>query len=286
MESIMGRKNLGFLILVFYILISVNLNAGAWTQEKNGGFYKLGMRYISTTTVYDNDGNKVKIPQLTNLLLSFYAENGLNDHLTLIANASLFERIKINDFTSNGNIVSNGGSNSGIGDSELGFRYRLWHDDGSVFSTELIFGLPVGDTDNNLGLYTGDGEFNQILNILYGKSYYPVPLYLSAQVGFNNRTGGFSDEIRYSVEVGYSIVQNLLLALKIHGVQTLKNGDPIVFSGNYGFHSNDQKYLAFGPELNYSFTHSAGISFGFDSATNAANVPSALAFSFGIFFKH
>jgi len=111
-------------------------------------------------------------------------------------------------------------------------------------------------------------------------------LYLSAQVGFNNRTGGFSDEIRYATEIGFNFIPSMLQALKIHGVQPLENGDDFVYGGNYGFHSNNQKYLAFGPELNYSFTKSIGISLGFESATNAANVPSALAYSFGIYFKN
>jgi outer membrane putative beta-barrel porin/alpha-amylase len=276
-------------LVLFGILFSMtfsNLYAGAWTQKANSGFYKLGMRYISATNLYDKDGNKIEIPKLTNLFIALYGEYGLNDQLTLIANFSLLESIKIDDFKNNGNVVLKGSSNNGIADSELGLRYKIWQGEGSILSTELFFGIPVGDTENKNGLYTGDNEFNQNINILLGQSFYPFPLYFSAQIGFNNRAGGFSDEVRYATEIGFNFIPNLLLALKIYGVETLENGSDNVVGGSYGFHSNNQKYLAFGPELNYSITNSIGLSLGFESATNAANVPSALAYSFGIYFKN
>jgi len=277
------------LMIVITLLLSFTFNniyAGAWTQKKNSGFYKLGLRYISANNVYDKDGNKIEVPKLTNLFIALYGEYGINDQFTLIANLSLLESIKVEDQIDNGSIVSKGGSNSGIADSEIGFRYKFWQGEGSVFSTELIFGLPIGNTDNKLGLYMGDDEFNQNVNVLFGQSFYPLPLYLSTQVGFNNRTGGFSDEIRYAAEIGFSFIPSVLLAFKINGTQTLENGSETVLGGGYGFHSNDQKYLAFGPELIYSFTKSIGISLGFESATNASNVPSALAYSFGVYFKN
>ena len=276
-------------ILILIILSSISFNnlfAGAWTQKKNSGFYKLGLRYINTTNVYDKDGNKVEVPKLKNLFLALYGEYGINDQFTLITNLSLLESIKIEDQIDNGSIVSKGGSNSGIADSEIGLRYRIWQGEGSIISTELILGLPIGDTDNKMKLYTGDGEFNQIINILFGQSFYPLPLYLSAQVGFNNRTGGFSDEIRYAAEIGFSFIPSVLFAFKINGTQSLENGNETVLGGGYGFHSNDQKYLAFGPELSYSITKSFGLTLGIESATNAANVPSALAYSFGVYFKN
>ena len=281
------KKYLLILIIIVISLLFINtLVAGAWTQKKNSGFYKLGLRYISATDVYDKDGNKIPVPELTNLFLAFYGEYGINDQLTLIANLSLLESIKIKDQINNGIIISKGGSNSGIADSEIGLRYKIWQGEGSVLSSELFIGIPIGDTNNKTRLYTGDDEFNQIINILYGQSFYPLPLYLSTQVGFNNRTGGFSDEFRYAAEIGFNFVPSILIALKIHGIQTMENGSKSVFGGSYGFHSNDQKYIAFGPELSYSFTKSLGISLGFESAANAANVPSALAYSFGIYFKN
>jgi len=274
---------------VIVLLFSLTLNSlfgGAWTQKVNSGFYKLGLRYISATNYYNKDGNKTEIPKLTNVFVAFYGEYGIIDQLTVIANLSLLESTNIDDLKNNGNIVLKGSSNSGISDSEMGLRYRIWQGEGSIISTELVLGIPIGNTENELEIYTGDDEFNQILKILYGQSFYPLPLYLSAQFSFNNRTGGFSDEIRYATEIGFNFIPNMLLALKIHGVETLENGSDNVSGGSYGFHTNNQKYLAFGPELNYSVTNSIGFSIGFESATNAANIPSALAYSFGIYFKN
>jgi hypothetical protein len=276
-------------LLVILLLFSITLNnlfAGAWTQKANSGFYKLGSRYISATNYYDKDGNKKEIPKLTNIFLAFYGEYGISDQLTLIANLALLESITIDDSKNNGSTESKGGSNSGFADSDLGLRIKVWRGEGSILSTELFLGIPIGNTEDELGLYTGDDEFNQIVNILYGQSFYPLPLYLSAQTGYNNRTGGFSDEIRYAAEIGFNLIPNILLTLKIHGVQTLENGSDNVIGGSYGFHSNNQKYIAFGPEINYSITKSIGLNLGLESATNASNVPSALAYSFGIYFKN
>ena len=273
-----------FLFIMF--LTSANVIAGAWTQRANGGFYKLGLRYIGATNVYESDGTKTEIPKLTDFFVTLYCENGLNDKLTVIVNLSLFESIKIDDFKNNGVILTKGGSNSGLADSEFGFRYRIWQREGSVLSTELLLGLPIGDDNNRLGLSTGDGEFNQIFNILYGKSFYPLPLYLTMQVGFNNHTAGFSDEIKYAAEIGYNSNPGILLALKIHGVETLENGSKNVFGGMYGLHSNNQKYLAFGPEVSYSIINSMGFAIGFESAANTANVLSAIAYSIGIYYKN
>lgn len=281
----MKKFLLSALVIFIIILNSTNLYAGAWTQKSKSGFYKLGLRYISATNYYDLEGDKREIPKLTDLLISLYGEYGLNNEITIILNMGILESIKINDLTTNGTIISSGGSNSGLADSEIGLRYKLWQGDGSVLSTEFFLGIPVGNTNNALGLYTGDGEFNQNINILYGMSFYPIPLYLSVQAGYSNRTGGFSDEIKFATEIGFNLIPNILLALKINGVETLDNGSKSVFGGSY-LHSNNQKYIAFGPELSYSFSNSLGISVGFESAANAANVPSALAYAIGLYFKH
>ena len=90
------KKNNFMTIIIILLFFSLNnLFAGAWTQEKNSGFYKLGMRYISATNVYDKDGKKIEIPKLTNLFIALYGEYGINDQLTVIANLSALESIKI-----------------------------------------------------------------------------------------------------------------------------------------------------------------------------------------------
>jgi len=112
-------------IILISIFISANLFAGAWTQKAKSGFYKLGLRYINTTNYYDEDGNKIEIPKLTDLFVALYGEYGISDDITLIANLALLESIKIDDLKNNGLILTKGGSNSGVADSELGLRYRI-----------------------------------------------------------------------------------------------------------------------------------------------------------------
>ena len=75
-----------------------------------------------------------------------------------------------------------------------------------AFSATLLFGLPTGKSVGGFdGSYqTGDGEFNQQLQFNFGKSYSlgKQPFYLKTYLGFNNRSGGFSDELHNFAESG------------------------------------------------------------------------------------
>lgn len=274
-----------FIVLIL-LCADLQLFAGAWTQKSGAGFYKLDLRYLNTSQYYDKDGNKIEIPTLTDVFVAFYGEYGLNDQFTIIANIGLLQNIHVKKHTNTIGTVIPSYINSNIADSEIGLRYGFWKQGNSVFSTELLLGLPIGDNKDDLFLYTGDGEFNQTLNFQFGHSFYPDPFYLSSQVGFNNRNEGYSDEFKYAAEFGYSFSEQMLIAFKIHGVETMNNGDETVFGGYAGLYANDRKYLAFGPELVYAINNSLGFSVAVESAVHTANVPSALAFSLGIYFKN
>lgn len=62
-----------------------------------------------------------------------------------------------------------------------------------MLSTSLTVGIPSGDfTDADL-LYTGDGEFNQLIKAEWG--YGAARWYASGNIGVNNRTKGFSEKL-------------------------------------------------------------------------------------------
>ena len=74
----------------------------------------------------------------------------------------------------------------------------------------------------------GDGEFNQLLTIDAGTSWQNnnTPLYANFSLGFNNRTNGFSDEVRYTAELGAKIFnQKLWVIGRVNAIESLKNGD-------------------------------------------------------------
>lgn len=282
------RKSIIYYCLLFLFLSSVNqVAAGAWTQKRGQGFYKMSFRLIRADQFYEPNGNKIDIPTLSDYTTNFYGEYGLTDRVTLVANVPVFKRVTLNKQVGNnsGFVFFEGDSKSGIADSEVGVRLSLLRGGGSVFSAEVILGLPIGDNSQTNGLFTGDGEFNQLIKAQFGHSFYPLPLYFSAEFGYNNRTNGYSDEWHYAAEIGYTFSNKFLVSFKLRGVESRKNSNSTVLGGMGGLSANNQSYLCYGPEFSYIINESFGLSAGIESATRAENVLSAPAFSFGVFVK-
>ena len=262
-----------------------SLQAGAWTREAGQGFFKLGSRYVHATRYYGPAGDRLEIPTLQNFTQSFYGEYGLSGKLTVIAYLPFLQRITLNRvvFENSGVESFPGDSKTGFADADFGIRYLLFRKGATVFSGEVNLGLPVGDHRQANALYTGDGEFNQRLGLAIGHSFYPRAFYLSGFLGFNNRTGGFSDEWHYGAEAGYTFAGRATLILRATGVESLENGRSDSGDGNVGLFANNQRYLAFGPELSVRISDSFGVSLGVEGATRARSVLSAPAFQVGFY---
>lgn len=276
--------------LCMFVLSSSSIQevwAGAWTQKRGEGYYKLGFRVIRADRFYELDGNKIDIPTIAEYTTGFYGEYGLNHRVTLIASVPFFKRITLNKQvgSNSGFVFFPGDSKTGIADSDFGVRVALLHRGGTVLSAEILFGLPIGDNNQSNGLLTGDGEFNQWFKLQFGRSFYPLTMYFSSEVGFNNRTEGYSDEFYYAVEIGYSFNNRFSIAFKARGIESLKNGDETVVGGMGGLFANNQSYLSYGPEITYNLNRVFGISAGIEGATRGENVLSAPAFSLGLFLK-
>ena len=282
------KKSIVYFCLLFLFLSSANqVTAGAWTQKRGQGFYKLSFRLIRADQFYEPTGNKIDIPTLSDYTTTFYGEYGLTARLTLVANVPMFKRVTLNKQvgSNSGFVFFEGDSKSGVADSEVGARFGLLRGGSSVLSAEILFGLPIGDDSQTNGLLTGDGEFNQLIKAQFGHSFYPKPLYFSAEFGFNNRTQGYSDEWQYAAEIGYTFSNKFLVSFKLRGVESRKNGNDTVVGGMGGLFANNQSYLSYGPEVSYIINETFGISAGIESATRAENVLSASAFSFGVFVR-
>jgi hypothetical protein len=142
-----------------------------------------------------------------------------------------------------------------------------------------------GDNTQKNGLYTGDGEFNQLLRFQFGYSFFPVPVYFTSDVGFSNRSKGYSDEFRYAAEIGYNLRNKFIIAFKIRGVESLRNGNDTVTGGMGGLFANNQSYLSYGPEISYLIIRAVGLSAAIEGATRGENVLSAPAYSIGVILR-
>ncbi|MEL7160564.1 MAG: hypothetical protein AAFN92_07385, partial [Bacteroidota bacterium] len=263
-----------------------------WPQPKGKGYFKLYEWWTSFDEHFTSNGEIDPNATLGIYNTSFYAEYGLTDRLTGVVNLPLFSRSTINAQISGtrGNVITPGDAINGIGDTDLRLRYALSKLGASFpLAVSLTLGLPLGeDAGGEQGnLQTGDGEFNQILALEAGHS---IALggnaagYVSADLGFNNRSGGFSDEIRFGLEGGVGLLERRLWLIgRMIGSESLFNGEPNAGSTTTSIFSNNAEYLSLGGEVNFYLSDKIGVSAGVAGAVSGRIIAAAPAFSLGIF---
>lgn len=280
-----------FILLSIFILSAIFAQAGGgWVQEKSGAYFKIGQNAIVADNFFNLNGEIIDITTISLYTTSLYGEYGLSDKLTAIAYIPFFVRSTLNkvERRQSGKIEPGDEINS-FGDTDLGLKYSLISNSDIALSATLIFGLPFGQTAGGQTengdariLQTGDGEFNQLIMLEASHSFYPKPVYISAGVGFNNRTQNFSDEIRFSFELGYSFNEHFNTALKVYAVHSLMNGNPGGGAGN-GVFGNNVEYISVTPEIAYTFKSDFGLSASIGLAPYAANLLAAPNYGIGVF---
>jgi protein XagA len=278
--------------LLFCVTLSSLFAGGGWPQPKGKGYFKLSQNFIISPFYYSPSGEIIDITTIGLFTTSLYAEYGFTSRLTGILYFPFFVRGTLNEVQTiqpNGNIVSNdpGDSFQSIGDTDIALKYGLVTNKPIVVSATILFGLPLGETagGNSQILQSGDGEFNQMIRIDASHSFHPKPVYVSAYAAFNNRTGGFSDEVRFGAEVGITL-KKFIPILKLNVVQSLFNGESkVLIPTQNGIFSNNTEYLSPTFELNYQATEKIGVSGSVGGAFAARNILAAPNWSLGVYLK-
>lgn len=272
------------------ILICMSISTvwagGGWTQPRNTGYIKLNQSIIYASQYYQPDGTITDITTTALYTTSIYAEYGITDRLTGILYFPFFARMTVNEvrYINSGDVIPGDAVNA-LSDTDVTLKYGLIQNGPLVLSTSLTLGLPLGVSEGGESgaLQTGDGEFNQLLKVETSSSFSSAPLYVTATVGFNNRTKGFSEEFHFGVEVGVNITSNLLGLVRVYGVESFKNGDPGGTAN--GVFSNNMEYLSIAPELNYNLNDKYGLSAQAAFAVSGERILAAPNYSFGVFMK-
>jgi hypothetical protein len=287
----MNMKNFLFTCLLMYCSFFA-FAGGGWPQEKGKGYFKLSENIIVADKFFNLQGEVIDITTISLYTTSLYGEYGFTERLTGILYMPFFVRSTLNDVkrAQSGNITTGDEVNS-FGDTDIGFKYGWTSGKKIAVSTSILFGLPLGKIAEGTTasgdariLQTGDGEFNQLIMVDASHSFYPAPIYASVGLGYNNRTGGFSDEIRASAEVGYQPSNNLNLAIKVYISQSTNNGDPGGGAGS-GVFGNNVEYVSFAPEISYSFKNNFGLVASAGLASSGQNLLAAPNLGFGVFLK-
>jgi len=276
------------IVVSLIFLVAANaLAGGGWPQPKGKSYFKLSQSYLLSSKIFDGNGNVTDLsPSYGYFATSLYAEYGFTDRLTGIIYMPFFARATKNELQYNQPGVPSEpcAALNSFGDTDIAIKYGLLTNKPIVVSATILFGLPLGDNGatNANALQTGDGEFNQMLRVDASHSFYPKKFYVSAYGAFNNRTKGFSDEVRFGAEIGWTL-KKFISILQISTVHSLFNGDVGVVQN--GVFSNNIEFISPALELNYQLTDKVGISASLATALAARNILASPNFGIGVYLK-
>lgn len=276
------------LILVLFYSMSIYAGGG-WPQKKGKGYVKLSEWFIVANQHYTSQG--LIDPNVTAGLYNttLYLEYGLTDKLTAVVNFPFFSRATVNNVRSNTTqeIIFQGDAINGVGDADLGLKYGLYKSDKVSIALSLVAGLAIGESAGGIAqnLLLGDGEFNQLLRLDVGIPFNigGAPLYSNVYAGYNNRTNGFSDELRYGGELGVGLLKKKLW---IVGKADINRS---TFNGNSAdqpttsVFANNAEFFALTAEVNYEIAKNFGISASYSSALSGRIIYAAPSYSIGAF---
>ena len=286
-------KKLGIFILCIFISVSSSLAGGPWPQKKGKGYFKLSEWWIIFDAHFTEFGQQD--PNVTTGVFNTnaYAEYGLSNRLTGLLNGTLFSRNYMNNLVSGttGEILTEGESLNSIGDIDLGVKYAISKPGSKIpVSASLILGLPTGKTGKGTqgALQTGDGEFNQMIQVDAGlglEIVKPVSTYISTYVGFNNRTNEFSEEFRYGGELGLGFLKDRLWVIgRLYGVKSFENGATSANITSTSIFANNTEYFSSALEVNLYLNKKLGVSVSTASASSGQIIAAAPSFSVGVFY--
>ncbi len=211
--------------LLCTLLLSLGLpsvaQAGAWTQAKGSVYNRLAVNYAVITEQFDASGHRVAAAnngEFTEWNATYYGEAGLTDRLTLVGSLPL-KFLQDQAETASGTQTLR---NSGLGDLDLGVRYRLLEEP-VVLSAFLLGKFPYLYDENSLPA-TGNGQVDVEARFLVGKSLYPYG-YGGIELGYRYRAEDPSDEYRYLVEYGFSFTERVYVRTKLDGIKSVRNAD-------------------------------------------------------------
>ena len=193
------------------LLLPTQAYAGAWTAKKGENYLKGAINHFDTSSRFGEEGT---FENFRNTNFNVYWEHGIRDDLTFFATGSLSDLENRSDGIET--------SETGVGDIDLGLKYRLI--DGPVIvSVQGLFKAPyLYDEDSELPLGNGQEDFEG--KLLFGKSFGELG-YGGLEVGYRVRTEDPVDEFRYLVEYGFDLNDKTYLRTKLDGIHAATSAD-------------------------------------------------------------
>jgi protein XagA len=265
-----------FITGILMSFTAVTCFAGAWTLQKGKIYDRLAVNYYFADREFDDEGHRNDLAdngKFRDYNINNYIEFGLTDKITLI-NSLYFKKIEKEDDVKETKTY-------GIGDIDLGVKYKLTEGTWGIFSTQALVKIPEAyDEDDDLPL--GNGQYDLELRVLYGRSLYPaVPGYCNVELGYRWRLDDPSDEIRYLIEFGIDITKSLYGRVKLDGTYSMDNGEHFDETGNPTT-TNSFDIGKLDMTLGYKINKSWGIEAGYMPAIYGQNIAAGATYTIAI----
>ncbi len=270
------------IVMIGLIVVMVGVRecgAGAWTT-KQGSFYdRPSMNYYFADEEFDSSGNKRDFErngEFQDLNLSNYLEYGLRNDVTLI-NAFYYKRItKTDDFAET--------TTYGIGDVDLGIKYRIHEGTGGVLSSQVLAKVP-GAYDRHEILPLGNGQLDLEVRVLYGRSLWELlPGYANVEIGYRWRFEDPSDEVRYLIELGADFTKTVYGRLKLDGIMSMDNGKHRDAGGNPTT-TNNFDLGKIDMTLGHKLSEAWGVEIGYAPTVYGQNTASGTAYTIALTYQ-
>ena len=272
-------------ICVVYLGLASAAFAGAWTQNRGGYYFKIGASYLNSTIDIDANGKQIQkanMGELRDLNYSTYLEYGLLDRLTLVSSVP-YKRLQDTRTLRDLNSVITGTALErrwGFGDMEMRLRWLLT-DKPIVASIAAGGKIPLWyEEDPNTRVPLSSKKVDADVRILLGQSLYPLPIYVTGEVGYRIRGGDFSNEGFYALEAGITVGRFLFKGY-LSGIRTFGTCNPVEEVGLIA----DQSVLKLSPGLIYRLTNWLELSVEMLHIAAGCNTTAGNTFLFGIAFK-
>ncbi|UXX78974.1 hypothetical protein N7E81_16595 [Reichenbachiella carrageenanivorans] len=267
---------------------------GGWVHAKGKGYFKISQWWVVADQHYTSTGGVDPNVTMGTFNTSIYGEYGISDRLNAQIYFPFFSRSFNNEVVSKGTgeVTIKGDAVNSIGDTNIGVKYGLIVDKPIVLSAHIWLGLPLGKSDydrnddNVVPLLTGDGEFNQIVGLTAStaKTFGGVNVFASLGAEFNNRTNGYSDEIRVNFELGAVLKEKLILVYKLRWLNSLRNGDSN-FEDGASLFSNNAEYVGYTYEIAYNLTDKIGLSANYGAVYSAKLIFASPSYEVGVYLN-
>lgn len=274
----MTRKG-SCLAAVLLLLIASHAFAGAWTQKKNGYYLKLSGGYLSTTQDINAAGDRVSKAgegRLRDANFTAYLEYGLSDALTVLATAP-YKNMKDTRTFQTGTALER---RWGFGDVEVRMRRRVWERD-FVASVAAGAKFPTWyEDDESTRVPLSTRKIDGDVRLLLGKSLYPLPGYVTGELGYRVRGGTFSNEWFYTLETGLAY-ERVQIKGFVSGIRTFGNCEP----GDEVDLIGDQNILKISPGIIYKLNSRLELSLDLIHVASGCNTTAGNSFFMGIALK-